>query len=130
MVNSRLLWFLESKNLLSSSQYGFRQGLSTADPLTFLETYILSAFASKQVVLAVFFDLEKAYDTTWRYHILHQLYSWNITGNMEIFLQSLLSHRSFQVRIANTLSPSYTQYEGVPQGSVLSTTLLLLLLTT
>ncbi|MEJ1857854.1 reverse transcriptase domain-containing protein, partial [Escherichia coli] len=47
MINKRLIWLLETKNLLSPSQFGFRRGHSTSDPLTYLETYILSAFAQK-----------------------------------------------------------------------------------
>ncbi len=70
MVNFRLMWHLESKNLLSPCQFGFRRARSTADPLTHIDTYIKTAFARKESVIAVFFDLEKAYDTTWRYYIL------------------------------------------------------------
>ncbi len=65
MVNFRLMWHVESKNLLSPCQFGFRCACSTADPLTHINTYIKSAFARRESVLAVFFDLEKAYDTTW-----------------------------------------------------------------
>ena len=65
------MWYLESKDLLSPSQFGYRHAKSTADPLAHIENYILNAFASQQSVLAVFFDLQKAYDTTWRCHIVH-----------------------------------------------------------
>ena len=126
MVNFRLMWHLESKNLLSPCQFGFRRARSTADPLTHIDTYIKSAFARRESVLAVFFDLEKAYDTTWRYHILHQLPSLGLSGNMAVFIQSFLSHRSFRVQVSSSISSSFTQYEGVPQGSVLSTTLFLI----
>lgn len=64
MVNFRLMWYLESHNLLSPSQFGFRRARSTADPLAHFETYITFAFARHESVLAIFFDLEKAYDTT------------------------------------------------------------------
>lgn len=126
MVNFRLMWHLESASLLSSCQFGFRHARSTADPLAYLDTYITSAFARRESVLAVFFDLEKAYDTTWRYHILHQLYSLGIKGNMAVFIESFLSHRSFRVQVSSSISSSFTQFEGVPQGSVLSTTLFLI----
>ncbi len=64
VVNSRLMWFLESESLLSSSQYGFRRARSTAEPLAFLESYITTAFVRHDSVLAIFFNLEKTYDTT------------------------------------------------------------------
>ena len=126
MVNFRLMWYLESHNLLSPSQFGFRRARSTADPLAHFETYITSAFARHESVLAIFFDLEKAYDTTWRYHILQQLSSLGLRGNMGVFIKSFLSKRTFQVKIASSTSSSFPQFEGVPQGSVLSTTLFLL----
>ncbi|GFO44989.1 Pol-like protein [Plakobranchus ocellatus] len=66
MVNDRLVHVLESGNLLSKVQSGFRKDHSTLDHLVRLETSIKKAFARKKQVLAVFFDLEKAYDTTWR----------------------------------------------------------------
>ena len=126
MVNFRLMWHLESKSLLTTCQFGFRHARSTADPLAYLDTYITSAFARRESVMAVFFDLEKAYDTTWKYHILHQLRFLGINGNMAVFIQSFLSHRSFRVRVSSVISSSFTQFEGVPQGSVLSTTLFLI----
>ena len=45
---------------------------------------------------------------------------------MAVFIQSFLSHRSFRVQVSSSISSSFTQYEGVPQGSVLSTTLFLI----
>ncbi|GFO23696.1 Zinc finger protein 546-like [Plakobranchus ocellatus] len=66
MVNDRLVHVLESRNLLSNVQCGFRKDHSTLDHLVRLETFTKKAFARKKQVLAVFFDLEKAYDTTWR----------------------------------------------------------------
>ena len=126
MINFRLMWYLESKSLLSSSQFGFRRARGTAEPLARIHTCITSAFARHESVLAVFFDLEKAYDTTWRYHILSCLHSVGISGNMGVFLQNFLRQRSFRVRVASSCSPLFSQPEGVPQGSVLSTTLFLL----
>ena len=70
-------------------------------------------FRRKQHVVAIFFDLEKAYDTTWRYD-LH---------NMTDFIQIFLLNRPFKVRVGFTLSDVYDQEQGVPQGCILSTTL-------
>ena len=62
MINKRLTWFLESNNHISWFQSGFRSDRSTADNLVRLETFIRDAFITKECVVAVFFDLEKAYD--------------------------------------------------------------------
>ena len=74
-------------------------------------------------MVGVFFDLEKAYDTTWRGGILKQLASWGIGGHMFSFIEHFLSNRFIKVRVGSELSSPYLQEEGVPQGSVLSVTL-------
>ena len=79
IVNNRLNWYLEERNLLHQSQYGFRKCRSTAEALVRLDSYIKIAFARKEHVVAVFFDIEKAYDTTWRYHILKTLQGAGLT---------------------------------------------------
>ena len=123
MVNNRLIWYLESKNLLSNRQFGFRKNRSTLDPMLMLSREIQNAFANQNQVVGVFFDLEKAYDTTWRDGILKQLASWGVGGNMFSCIKDFLSKRYIKVRIGSELSSPYLQEEGVPQGSVLSVTL-------
>ena len=73
--------------------------------------------------MPVFFDLEKAYDTTWRYGILKDLHDLGLKGRLPLFIQSFLEYRTMQVRVGSTLSDLYDQEQGVPQGSILSTTL-------
>lgn len=125
MVNRRLIHFLESNSILDPLQCGFREGRSTIDHLVRIETYIRDAFIHKQVVLSVFLDLEKAYDTTWRFGILRDLAAMGIHGNMLNTIESYLSNRTFRVKVGNALSRSFTQETGVPQGGVLSCTLFL-----
>ena len=69
MINTRLVWYLEFNNLVSPFQSGFRSERSTNDNLVRLKTFIRNAFIKKELVVTVFFDLEKAYDTTWKYGI-------------------------------------------------------------
>ena len=69
MINKRLTLFLESNNHISGFLSSFRSDRSTTDNLVRLETFIRDAFIKKEHVVAVFFDLEKAYHTTWRYGI-------------------------------------------------------------
>ena len=69
MVNRRLMWWLEDNNLFSDSQFGFRKNRSTMDNLLIFESEIQESFKKKEHLLAVLFDLKKAYDSTWRFHI-------------------------------------------------------------
>ena len=74
----------------------------------------------KEHVLAIFFHLEKAYDTTWKHGILSDLYDLDFRSHLPTFIDGFLSHRLFQVRAGSTLSDTYEQEMGVPQGSILS----------
>ena len=120
MVNNRLMWVLEYKGLLASEQCCFRKNQSTADHLVRLNGYIRNAFAEKENVIAVFFDLENVYGTTWKHGILSDLYDLDFRGHLPTFIDGFLSHRLFQVRTGSTLSDTFEQEMGVPQGSILS----------
>ena len=123
MINTRLVWYLEFNNLISPVQSGFRSERSTNDNLVRLETFIRDAFVKKEHVVAVFFDLEKAYDTTWKYGILRDLQELGIKGRLANFVESFLANRSIRVGVGSTLSDTFGLCQGVPQGSILSTTL-------
>ena len=124
MVNERLVWYLEKNGLLAKQQCGYRSNRSTVDHLVRLETFIRDAFIHNQHLVAVFFDLQKAYDTTWKYGILKDLHNMGLRGNLPIFIGNFLSNRTFQIHLGTILSDKiFHQEEGVPQGAILSTTL-------
>ncbi len=123
MVNDRLTWFLETNNLLTNIQCGFRKQRSTIDHLIRLESFIRNGVINKQHVVSIFFDLEKAYDTTWKCGILSDLHKMGFRGRVPNFIDSFLQSREFKVRVGSTLSDSVDQEMGVPQGAILSVTL-------
>ncbi|GBN46755.1 hypothetical protein AVEN_193912-1, partial [Araneus ventricosus] len=65
MINRRLMYYLEANKSLHPSQSGFRKGRSTIDNLLALETDVRLAFLQRKHLVAIFFDIEKAYDRTW-----------------------------------------------------------------
>ena len=123
MVNVRLMWYLESRSLLSPVQYGFRKVRSTTDALLSLESSVCEAFASNHHQVTVFFDLEKAYDTAWCHGILLSLCEFGLRGRLPIFIRQFLAHRVLRVRVGSILSEACPLQDGVPQGSILSVTL-------
>ena len=123
MVNHRLVWFLEKKNILCPEQFGFRKHRSTIDALTQLTCHIEKGFKEKKHTVAVFFDLEKAYDTVWRPEILNYMREMGLRGNLPAFVEGFLSFREFCVRVGASHSEYFVQDEGLPQRSVLSVTL-------
>lgn len=123
VVNIRLVNFLEKNQILSDKQFGFRKMRSTTDALICLESEIVEAFRRKNHLVCVFFDINKAYDTTWKYNIIRSLHSGGVRGHMGKYIANFLHNRTFRAKIGNSFSDSVPQEEGVPQGSVLSCTL-------
>ena len=123
MINARLVWYLESNHLITKFQSGFRKHRSTSDQLVHFETVIRDAFVRGEHVVSVFFDLEKAYDTTWKFGIMDDLFNMGLRGRMPMFIENFLSDRTFNVRLGAVLSDLHEQEMGVPQGSILSPTL-------
>ena len=66
------------------------------------------------------FDLEKAYDTTWRYGILKDIHKLGLSRRLPTFIDNFLADRTMQVRVGSSLSDYYDQEQGVPQGGVLT----------
>ena len=120
IINKRLSWFLEINDSLTPLQSGFRKNRSTLDHLIRLESFIRQAFSNGEHLTAVFFDLEKAFDTTWKFGIMKDLHDLNLRGNLPKFIENFLKNRSFHVKVGTTLSDPFEQEEGVPQGSILS----------
>ena len=126
MINTRLVWFLEKNNILTKYQSGFRKGRTTTDQLIRLESFIRDSFLKGNHVVSVFFDLEKAYDTVWKYGVIRYLHKVGLRGRMPMFIQNFLSNRVFRVRLGSVYSDIHGQETGVPQGSILSVTLFIL----
>ena len=123
MIHTRLIWFLESNGLITNFQCGFRSKRCTVDHLFRLETFVREAFIKKKHLTTVFFDLEKAYDTTWKYGIMRDLSDFGLKGKLPHFIDNFLSNRKFKVRVGTTFSDLQGQEEGVPQRSILSVSL-------
>ena len=81
MINHRLTWFLQDNDIITKYQCGFQKGKSTTDHLVRLETYIRQGFVINQHTVGIFFDLEKAYDTTWKGGIMKDLHEMGLESS-------------------------------------------------
>ena len=93
MINLRLFWYLETHKLLTNVQCGFRSRRSTVAHLVRFETFCTEAFIRNQHLVSVFFDLEKAYDTTWKYGIMKDLHGFGLRGHLPNFINVFFFER-------------------------------------
>ena len=120
LVHQRLYWYLEYKHHIPLEQAGFRKGHSCLDSLLYLEKHIQIALRSQQILIIVFFDIEKAFDSANHTAILYKLSTMGVKGRMFRWFQDFFSGRLFNVRVGSVYSEPRDILNGVPQGSILS----------
>ena len=124
LVTKQLLAFLETNNLLSDHQYGFRQARSTDDFLAYaVHTWssVLESYGESRVISL---DISKAFDRVWHKGLLAKLPMLGLHKSLIKCIASFLSNRSIAIRFDGFLSHSTNS--GVPQGSVITPVLLIL----
>ena len=119
VVYNQLSEYLESNNLLSDNQYGFRRKRSTRDAVTKATDHIHEHMDKGKVTGALFMDLRKAFDSVNHSCLLHKLPYYGILGRKVEWICSYLFHRSQIVTIDGVLSDREYITHGVPQGSIL-----------
>ena len=59
---------------------------------------------------------------------MEKLHKMGFTGNLPTFISNLLKNRTFRVKVGSEFSDLFLQENGVPQGSVISPTLFIILI--
>lgn len=128
IILNRLVWYISKRPYIDRFQGGFQKGKSPIECIASLTKDAKDAFCRKQYLVCVFFDIEKAYDTCWKHLILKELHNLGLRGNLPLIIKSYLEDRKFKVKVGNTLSETFDQDMGVPQGGVLSCMLFLMVM--
>ena len=81
---------------------------------------IEKSLVMKEVMVAVFLDIRKAYDTMWREGVLIKLGKLGINGKMYNYILDFLSQRSIRINVGDAESNEFIIENGIPQGSVIS----------
>ena len=120
LILNSILNFIDTRNMLSVHQSGFRPGDSCVHQLISIVHDIYNAFDANPSleVRGVFLDISKAFDRVW-YKSLYKLKCIGINGNFLKFVESFLSNR-YQRVVLNGQASSWDDVKaGVPQGSIL-----------
>ena len=119
VLYARLLKYCDDVDLLPNSQFGFRSKHSTIHALIRLLEEVSMGFNDLKVTIAVFLDIEKAFDTMWVDGLIYKLIKMKFPHYLIRIISSYLKDRSFRVKLENQLSDPTVVNDGVPQGSIL-----------
>ena len=116
IVATQLTTYLETNNLLSHSQHGFRPKLSTETALLKISDRIYNNMDNRKISLLLLLDLSKAFDSVHHKILLKKCQLLNIDTS---WFSSYLDNRFQTVKLDNIISSPKRVNFGVPQGSVL-----------
>ena len=116
IVANQLTEYLETNNLLSETQHGYRLKLSTETALLKISDKIYNNIENKRIYLLLLLDLSKAFDSLDHDILLNKCKMLNIDPS---WFRAYLSNRYQSVKIDNVISSPKKVIFGVPQGSIL-----------
>ena len=111
----QLVDYLESRDLLSRYQSGFRRKYSTQTVITFLTDSIRRNMDAGLLTGAIFVDFRKACDTFDHKILLDKLQLFGICGSEHLWMSDYLTDRTQSAFVGGVLSSPQQVVSGVPK---------------
>lgn len=128
MVKDDLCNFIETNNILTNCQAGFRKNNSCETAIQSVLVQWKGVLNKKQCVGAIFLDFKRAFETINRELLLKKLEKMGFGGTVLKWFNSYLINRMQVCKYENSVSVPLQVLHGVPQGSVLGPILFILYL--
>ena len=118
VLKEQIHHFLEKHNLLSPSQFGFREKFSTTD--AFCATgHIRNDIDSNRFVSAAFLDLSRAFDSMCHEILIEKLKCMNSGDKAVSMIKTYLQNQIQKVILPSCSSVWMKLYQGVQQGTTM-----------
>ena len=125
IICSQLMKHLESQDILTSLNHGFRAGYSCETQLIITMNDLVKSLEKNSQTDMAILDFSKAFDTVPHSKLLHKLNEYGVKGQLHKWFTSFLTRRHMRVVVDGAASREVTVDSGVPQGTVLGPILFL-----
>ena len=125
-ICSQLMNYLQTYNILCSSQYGFRPKCQTSHVVHDMLNTISNNSMKNQCTIATFIDLSKAFDSLQYNRLFKKMEYMGFTKESTNWFRNYLTDRQQCVEVKDTLSDWNAVKLGVPQVSILGPILFLI----
>lgn len=112
--------YITNNNILADEQSGFRKNHSCETSLNRVINEWKQDLDKGNIIVCVFLDIKRAFETIDRKRLIEKM---GIENNVKKWFSSYLTDRSQRTKINNQISSKLGNNIGVPQGSVLASTL-------
>ena len=126
VVKQQLNEHMDNNNIIIDVQHGFRKNHSCETAINMMLLDWKIEIENGNVIIAVFLDLKRAFETVDRKRLLRKLQSYGINGVELKWFESYLSNRSQCTKYGSATSDQIPTNLGVPQGSKLAADLFIL----
>lgn len=120
ILTERLTSWVETNNILTEYQAGFRKNYSTADNVYNLASIVNLKMQEKKKVYAFFVDFRAAFDKVPRKLLNFKLRSIGISSKMANFIENVYANTTSVVWTGESFSEPFCTYSGVKQGCLMS----------
>ena len=120
ILSNRLYTYVESNNVFTNTQAGFRKGYSTTDNIFILYSLIEMLNYRKKKLFCAFIDLKQAFDTVWRDGLWWKMVNCNVNGKCLTLIKNMYSNIKSCLVVNGEKTEFFTCNIGLRQGENLS----------